>query len=185
MTYNSIIENLATNLSINFDTVYHSAELITIQDDNGTTHKFPAVSINDEWKSLVPTDQYFQLYIRRNGEDEVQSDLRIASCSKGYNMRSTLRIVYFEDHAEKHNEILSKLMQSVLISGTKLKSIIRDKVKLFKDESSGDYSFGPTTAYFAIDIYVLWELKPDSCDEDFCVTLENPLIKCPVVVPES
>ena len=100
-------------------------------------------------------------------------------------MRSTLRIVYFEDHVEKHNEILSKLMQSVLIGGTKLKSIIRDKFKLLKDESSGEYNFGPTTAYFAIDIYALWELKPDTCLEDFCVTLENPLKKCVAVVQES
>ena len=184
MTYQQIIETLANNIANNFDTVYHSAELITVQED-GNTFKFPAVNIADEWKSLAPTDEYFQLYIRRNGEDEVQSDLRLSSCGKGYNMRSQLRIVYFEDHAKNHNEILSKLMQSVLIGGTKLKSIIRDKVKLFKDESSGDYSFGPTTAYFAIDIYALWELKPDTCDEDFCVTLDNPLKKCITVENES
>jgi len=181
MTYNQIIENLATNLSINFDLVYHSAEIFINEDGV----KMPGIPLADNWFDLVPTDERQVLYIRRNGEDEVQSDLRISSCSKGYNMRSQLRIVYFEDHAEKHNEILSKLMQSVLIGGTKLKSIIRDKVKLFKDESSGDYSFGPTTAYFAIDIYALWELKPDSCEEDFCVTLENPLTKCVTIETES
>jgi len=180
MTYNEVIENIANNLVDKFDRVYHSAEMIT--NDDG--QKFVAVNIKDEWESLVPSDQYFTLYIRRNGDDEVQSDLRLASCGKGYNMRSTLRIVYFEDHApsEEHNKILSKLMQSVLISGTKLKSISRDKFKLLKDESSGDYNFGATTAYFAIDIYALWILQPDTCDEDFCVTLENPLKKCLVAV---
>lgn len=180
MIYNDIILNLSNSLLNNFDEVYHSAEIITTDDG-----KFPAVSINDEWLSLVPTDQKQVLYIRRNGDDEVQSDLRLSSCGKGYSMRSTLRIVYFQDHAKNHNEILSKLMQSALIASTKLKSIIRDKVKLFKDESNGDYNFGATTAYFAIDIYILWELKPDTCDEDFCVTLDNPLKKCITIETES
>jgi hypothetical protein len=177
MIYNEVIELLSNNLVEKFDQVYHSAEIITT--DHG---KFPAVSIKDEWVNLTPTDQYFTLYIRRNGDDEVVEDLKLGSCVKSYKMRSTLRIVYFEDHATNHNEILSKLMQSVLVSGTKLKSITRDKFKLLKDESTGDYNFGATTAYFAIDIYALWFLQPDICENDFCITLENPLKKCPVAV---
>ncbi len=174
MTYNDITQILATNLLMDFDEVYINAE--TIVNDQGV--KQPAVSLHDEWISLVPTDQKETVYIRRDGNDEVIEDLKIGSCIKSYKMRSSLRIVYFKDHAKNHNEIISKLMQSVLIGGVKLKSIIRDKWKLLKDESSGDYNFGATTAYFAIDIYAVWELQPDICEQDFCIEIDNPLKKC-------
>lgn len=180
MKYAEIIENLSNSILVNFDQVYHSAEIITADDT-----KFPAISLKDEWIPLAPSDTKEIIYIRRKGDDEVLSDAKISSCSKSYNMRSQLRIVYFKDHAEKHNEILHKLMQSVLIGGTKLNKVIRDKYKLLKDESTGDYNFGPTAAYFAIDIYALWTLTPDNCEEDFCLTIENPLKRCLVVVPES
>jgi len=180
MTYQQIIENLANNLTTYFDEVYHGAELITTDED-----RYPAVSLGDNWLRLAPTDQQQSLYIRRNGDDEVQSDLKLGSCSRGYNMRSNLRVVYFEADCGNQNKILSNLMQSVLITGTKLKSIIRDKIKLFKDESSGDYNFKPSTVYLAIDIYILWELKPDSCEEDFCVDLDNPMKKCTTVETQS
>lgn len=173
MTYKEIIQALANNLLVYFDEVYHSAEIIT----NDKNIKQPAISLNDEWISLVPTDQREIIYIRRNGDDEVVSDLQIGSCAKSYNMKSQLRIVYFKDHAKNNSEILSKLMQSVLVNGTKLNRIIQDKWKLQKDESSGDYTFGATTAYFAVDIYALWNLQPDSCGKDFCIELENPLNK--------
>lgn len=170
MNYSEIIENLSNSLLGNFDVVYHSAEIITA-DDN----KFPAVSLKDEWINLAPTDTKETIYIRRNGDDEVQEDLKVGSCIKSYKMRSQLRVVFFKDNAKNQNEIISKLMQSVLIGGTKLNKVIRDKYKLLKDESSGDYSFGPSAAYFAIDIYALWQLTPDSCEEDFCLELDNPL----------
>lgn len=179
MKYSTIIENLSNSIIIKFDEVFHSAELITINDV-----KKPMVAV-DKWIDLAPSDTKEIIYIRRNGDDEVMKDAKISSCSKAYEMRSQLRIVFFKDHAEKHNEILSKLMQSVLISGTKLNKIIRDKYKLLKDESSGDYNFGPKTAYFAIDIYALWILQTDTCEDDFCLTLENPLTKCPVAALES
>ena len=84
-----------------------------------------------------------------------------------------------------HSEILVNLLQSILVGGTKLSKVIRDKWKLRKDESTGEYDFGPQTAYFAIDIYAFWELKPDSCDEDFCADIENPLKKCSIEIIES
>lgn len=179
MTYQDIILNLANNLLTDFDEVYHSAELIV--NDEGI--KQPAVALNDEWLSLVPTDQKETIYIRRNGDDEAIEDLKIGSCIKSYKMRSPLRIVFFKDNAKNHNEILSKLMQSVLIGSTKLRSVSRDKWKLLKEESSGDYNFGATTAYFAIDISAFWTLQPDTCGEDFCIDILNPLKKepCPAV----
>ena len=108
-------------------------------------------------------------------------ELKLGSCVKSYRMRSQLRIVFFRDHVKDHSKILAQLMQSVLVSGTKLNRIIRDKWKLQKDESTGDYNFGATTAYFAIDIYAMWELSKDTCDEDFCIDIQNPLKKesCP------
>lgn len=151
--------------------MYHSAELITIDDI-----KKPKVSINNDWVDLSPTDTKETIYIRRNGDDEVIEDMKLGGCIKSYKMRSQLRVVFFKNNAENHNEILLKLMQTVLIGGTKLNKIIRDKYKLLKDESSGGYSFGPKAAYFAIDVYALWELMPDTCD-DFCIEIENPLIK--------
>lgn len=182
MTYSEIISNISVNLIKYFDEVYHSVELITIDKE-----KFPTVSNTNEWINLSPTDTKEILYIRRNGDDEVYSEEKIGSCSKSYKMRSSLRVVYFKDYAKNHDEILFKLMQSGLIGGTKLRSIIRDKFKLLKDESSGDFSFKPTTAYFAIDIYALWDLKSDICEQDFCVDIINPLKKepCPVVANES
>lgn len=173
MTYSEVVQVLATNITVNFDEVFFDAEIVT----NDKNEKFPAISLNDEWISLVPTDQKETIYIRRNGDDEVQEEFKIGSCVKSYRMRSSLRIVFFKDHAKNHNEILSKLMQSVLVSGTKLQKIIRDKWKLKKEESSGDYNLGANTAYFAIDIYAFWNLLPETCEEDFCIEIENPLNK--------
>jgi hypothetical protein len=173
MTYSETIQNLATNLITYFDKVYHSAEIIV----SDTQVKLPAVPINDEWFSLAPSDQSETVYIRRNGDDEVMEDLKLSSCVKSYKMRSSLRIVYFKDNAKNFQEILHNLTQSCLVVNTKLNRIIRDKWRLQKDESSGNYNFGATTAYFAIDIYALWELKSDTC-EDLCLTIDNPLKKC-------
>lgn len=179
MTYPEIISLLSQNLLIYFDEVYHSAEII----ENDAGIKQPAIALNDEWISLVPTDQRETLYIRRNGADEVQDEFRPGSCLKGYNMRTPLRIVYFKDHAKNHSKILSNLLQSVLANGSKLRSITLDKWKLQKEESSGDYNFGANTAYFAVDILASWVLIPSSCEEDFCADIPNPLIKtsCPAV----
>lgn len=178
MTYTEIIQNLANSVLTRFDEVYHSVEII--KNDNGLI--LPAIARGDEWIDLAPSDQRETIYIRRNGDDEVQEELKIGSCMKTYKMRSSLRIVYFKDHAEKHREIIQGLMQSVLIGSVKLRSVMRDKYKLQKDESSGAYNFGPTTAYFAIDVYAFWDLRPDTCDYDYCEELENPLKKelCPV-----
>ena len=172
MTYSEVILNIANSLLVNFDEVYHSAEII--QTDN---ERKPTVVLNDEWIDLSPTDQKETIYIRRNGDDEVMDELKLGSCIKSYKMRSQLRIVFFKDNAVNHSEILAHLLQSVLVGGTKLSKVVRDKWKLRKDESTGEYDFGPQTAYFAIDIYAFWELKPDVCDQDFCTTLDNP-IKC-------
>lgn len=180
MTYQEVILNLSNNLITYFDEVYHSAEIITVDND-----RIPVINLKDDWKYLAPTDEEQNLYIRRNGDDEVMEELKLGSCVKSYKMRSPLRVVYFQDYATNHNEILAHLLQSVLIGGTKLVRMVRDKWKLKKDESSGDYVFKPTTAYFAIDIYVFWELKPDNCDEDFCLTLDNPLKKCLTEIIES
>lgn len=179
MNYSEVISNISNSILLNFDEVFHSAEIVT--NDKG--EKFPAIVQADEWINLSPTDQKETIYIRRNGDDEVLEDMKLGSCIKSYRMRSNLRIVFFRDHAKNHNEILSNLMQSVLIGGTKLKSIIRDKWKLKKEESSGDYNFGATTAYFAIDIYALWNLQPNTCVQDFCIDITNPLKKeqCPAV----
>jgi hypothetical protein len=172
MTYQEVILSISNSLLQRFDEVYHSAEVFT----NDAGKKIPVLS-NDYEVNLSPTDQRETIYIRRNGDDEVLEELKLGSCGKAYKMRSQLRIVFFKDKAELHNKILSDLMQSVLITGTKLNKVIRDKFKLLKDESSGDYNFGATTAYFAIDIYALWILNPDTCEQDFCTELENPLYK--------
>lgn len=175
MKYNEAISQLANSILINFDEVFIDAEIVTT--DSGI--RFPAIIQADEWINLSPSDQKETIYIRRNGDDDVLDELKTSSCGKAYRMRSSLRIVYFQDHAKNHNEILSKLMQSVLITGTKLGKIVRDKWRLQKDESSGDYTFGATTAYFAIDIFILWNLISETCEEDFCTELKNPLVKCP------
>jgi len=179
MTYAEIIQTIATNLSTEFDEVYFNAEIVTAEDK-----KFPAITNKDEWVNLTPTDQRETVYIRRKGDDEVQEELKLGSCIKAYKMRSQLRIVYFKDHASNHSEILYKLVQSVLINNTKLNKVIQDKWKLQKDESSGSYNFGATTAYYAIDIYAYWTLQPETCEQDFCVDIVNPLKKelCPVAV---
>lgn len=179
MTYSEAILSLSNSLLTYFDVVHHSAEIVQIDDD-----KSPAINLKNDWKFLAPTDQEQSLYIRRNGDDEVMEELKLGSCVKSYKMRSQLRVVYFKDYAENHNEVIAHLLQSVLIGGTKLNKVIRDKWKLQKDESTGDYSFKPETAYFAIDIYVFWELKPDSCEEDFCVDVDNPIRKC-VTITET
>ena len=180
MTYQEVILNLANSLLVHFDEVHHSAEIVQTEDQD----KLPTVTLKNEWISLAPTDTKETVYIRRNGDDEVMDELKLGSCIKSYKMRSPLRVVFFKDNVELHNEILAHLLQSVLIGGTKLTKVIRDKWKLKKDESSGDYHFGAKTAYFAVDINVFWELKPDNCEEDFCQDIVNPLTKslCPAAV---
>lgn len=172
MTYSQIIQILASNILIYFDEIYVNAEIVSLKKE-----KFPAVSMASEWLTLAPTDQKETIYIRRSGDDEVTEEMKLSSCAKSYRMRSSLRIVFFKDHAASQNDILAHLMQAVLTQGTKLRSITRDKWKLQKEESSGNYNFGPTTAYFAIDIYAIWTLLPDDCLEDFCADILNPLKK--------
>lgn len=173
MTYNEVIQNLCQNALNHFDEIFHSAEIIV--NDKGI--KQPAIALNDEWISLAPTDQKETIYIRRNGDDEVMEEMKLSSCGKSYKMRTALRIVFFRDHAKNHSAILSNMMEAVLTGFIKLKSITRDKWKLKKEESSGDYNFGATTAYFAIDIYAIWYLQPDKCEEDFCEEIDNPIKK--------
>lgn len=173
MIYSELILALSESLLRNFDTVYHSAEIVT----NDAGEKMPVIVHGDEWISLAPTDQKETLYIRRNSDDEVQEEVSIGSCRKSYKMRTALKIVFFKDHVTNHGEILFKLMQSVLISGVKLRSIIQDKFALQKEESTGDYTFGPDTAYFAIIVNATWYLYPDICDTEFCADIENPLKK--------
>lgn len=170
MTYAQIITAICTGLLQNFEQVYHSAETVEIEN-----FKHPAINIGEEWISLAPDDRKEILYIRRNGPDEALDDFRVGSCITSYKMRTPLRIVYFKDRASCHPDILAKLMQSALIKHTKLVRILQDKWRLQKEESSGDYHFGPTTAYFALDIYAIWQLLPDSCDQDLCVEMQNPL----------
>lgn len=182
MKYAEVIQSLANSLITRFDLVYHSAEIITADND-----RFPAVAVNKDWVNLSPTDIKEAIYIRRNGDDEVIEDLKIGSCIKSYKMRSQLRVVFFKDNSDNHSKIIYNLMQSVLIGGTKLNKIIRDKYRLLKDESSGSYTFGPKAAYFAIDVSILWQLVPDNCDDDFCVDIDNPLKResCLAAVQES
>lgn len=168
-TYHDIILQLTQRLSNNFDKVYHSAELVTVDKE-----RFPAISLHKEWVNLSPKDTTELLYIRRNGDDEVYSEEPQGSCSKAYKMRSPLRIVYFNDNDGNTDETLFKLMQSVLVGNTKIQRIIRDKYKLQRDESSGSYEFTPQTVYLAVDLYVTWMLQPDICEQDFCIDIENP-----------
>lgn len=179
MNYSEIIQNIAASLLLKFDEVYHSAEIVL----NEKGEKMPAIPVNDEYIDLAFSDQKETIYIRRNGDDEVMEELKISSCAKAYKMRTPLRIVYSKDHAKNHADIVFKLMQSALITGTKLKGIVRDKWKLQKDESTAKLNLGATSAYFAIDIYATWQLIEDNCEQDVCVELENPLKKelCPAV----
>lgn len=174
MNYVETITFIANNLARHFDNVYHSAELIS----NDKNLKIPAIQNGDDWIDLSPSGERETVYIRRNGDDGIVYQQNLGSCSKAYRMKTPMRIVYFQDHAKSHYGILSKLMQSTLISHTTLTKVIRDKWKLAKEESSGEYAMGASTAYFAIDIDMMWDLLPDSCDNDFCVTLDNPIKEC-------
>lgn len=175
MTYNQAITNLANSIFKSFDEVFFNAETVVINN----TDKFPAISVNSEWINLSPTDQKETLYIRRDGDDEILQQLKLGSCEKAYQMKSPLRVVFFKDNATDHELIFSKLRQTVLISKTQLRAIRRNKWNLLKQESSGNYNFGPMTFYIAFDIYVLWELIPESCEDDFCSDIVNPLKRLP------
>lgn len=173
MNYTESMMILAQALNVLFDEVYFDAELVT----NDKKEYFPAISSRDEWINLSPTDEREVVYIRRSGSDEVVNELKLQSCSNSYQMRTPVRVVFFKDHVNNQQQILANVTNAALAGKTKLKTIIRDKWKLLKDESSGDYNFGPDTAYFAIDTYLVWELILNSCIEDFCQDIINPLKK--------
>lgn len=171
MNYSESIGALVLSLVNSFDMVYFNAEIVT----NDKQERFPAIAKGDEWISLVPTDEKEILYVRRNGDDEAVSEFKIGACAKSYRMRTPLRVVFFKDNTSDHDRVLGSLMQSVLITGSQLKSVKQDKWRLMKEESSGDYNFGATTAYFAVELYLVWDLLPSSCAQDFCVDIVNPL----------
>jgi hypothetical protein len=177
MNYQESMLQLAQSVNNYFDEVYFDAEIV-INDKN---MRFPAISKADEWINLTPTDQHETVYIRRNGADDVLRELKLGSCAKSYVMRTPVRIVYFKDHVQDQDKILTDLMNAALVGKIELRSIIRDKWKLLKDESSGDYNFGATTAYFAIDTYLIWELVPNACEYE-CSDIINPLKKQPCLV---
>lgn len=168
MTYSASIALLLINLNARFNDVTCFVETVGVTGTAGTDIRFPGLPNGDDWIDFSPTDQKEILYIRRNGDDEVVDELKLSSCSKAYNMRSPLRIVFFKDHATNQAEIIFNLMQSILVAKTKLRSIKYDKWKLVKEESSGDYKFGASTVYLAIDFYLLWELTSDNCEQNFC-----------------
>lgn len=173
MKYSEVIENLANKLAEVFGEVYHSVEII---ETDGA--KLPSIVNGNDWITLEPSDQKETVYMRRNGDDSVLEELKIGSCVKAYRMSTGLRIVYFNDSVFEHNKIISDVLRSVLVQGIKLNRVVMDKARLYKDESSGAYVFGPATLYFAVDVNVYWELKPDNCDQDFCVVLDNPIKNC-------
>lgn len=178
MKYSEIIEILANRVINHFDEVYYGAELVTVDNK-----KFPAVIAGDEWIDLSPTDQKETIYIRRAGDDSVEHTNNIGSCAIGYKMITPLRIVFFKDHEQFPDQVLFKLLKIALTPKTRLRSIIRDKFRLAKEETSGEYGLGASTAYLAIDIYAIWDLLPESCDEsDLCISIDNPLKKCTTTI---
>lgn len=170
MRYSETITNIANNLLTDFAEVYHSVEIVTIDNI-----RKPMVAVGTEWVDLSPTDEGERIYIRRAGDDEVLDRLKIGSCTNDYAMRTPLRLVYFRDHASDPGRVLWLLMQSILVGSVRLRSIILDKTKLQKDESSGAYEFGPRTIYIALDFYVMWDLIRSECEEDFCEVIPNPI----------
>ncbi len=184
MIYKDIIEALVLRLAEKFGEVYHSAEIVTIFDQGKITEKFPAINLGKEWLSLAPTDVTDTIYIRRNGDDSMSQEIAIGSCAKAYKMRTPLRIVYFNDNGNSE-QALFNLMQATLSQSIKPVTIIRDKFKLLRDESMGEYNFSPTTVYLAIDVNIFWDLMADRCDQDFCITVDNPVKKCEPILEES
>ena len=173
MTYFETIQLLMNNILASFDEVHHSVEQVVINN-----LKIPAYSKDDEYINLSPTDEKEIIYIRKIGDDVASGPLKISSCGKSYLMVTPVRIIFFRDHAEGHDKIIAELLQSVLCQHTKLVRVMTDKWKIQKEESSGDFAFGPKTAYFAVDIQVTWNLLPDSCERDYCVSTENPVRTC-------
>jgi hypothetical protein len=184
MKYSEIILSLTENLSTSFCEVYHSAELVYIFEDGQVVEKFPAIPKMKEWIKLAPTDVKDTIYIRRNGDDFMNEELRLSSCGKAYKMRTPLRIVYFNQNGDAA-QALFKMMQSILLQGIKITGVVRDKFKLLRDESSGAYNFNSKTVYVAVDVHAFWELLPDTCDQDFCLEINNPIKKCEPVITES
>jgi hypothetical protein len=184
MTYSEVILSLANNLATGFCEVYHSVELVYIFEDGQVVEKFPSIPRAKEWIKLAPTDVKDTIYIRRNGDDFVSEELRLSSCSKSYKMRTPLRIVYFNQNGDSA-QALFKMMQSVLLQGIKISGVVRDKFKLLRDESSGEYNFNSKSVYVAVDVHAFWELVTDTCEQDFCISIDNPIKKCEPIITES
>jgi hypothetical protein len=182
--YSEVITNLINKLSESFCEVYHSAEQVTIFEDGQISDRFVAVNKQNNWLNLSPSDVKDTIYIRRNGDDISVKELQLGSCTKAFKMRTPLRIVYFKMYGN-HGEALFKLMQSVLMQGLTINGIVQDKFRLLTDESTGAYNFGPKTIYLAIDVYAFWDLMPDTCEQDFCIEIENPVRKCEPIVENS
>lgn len=183
MKYNEIILSVANRLAEKFSQVYHSAYIVNIQDKD-QVHKFPAIDKGNDWLNLSPADIQDTIYIRRNGDDIMSEEVRIGSCMKAYKMRTPLRVVYFNSWGDEA-KIMFDMMNSLLGQSIKITGIVRDKFKLLRDESNGEYSFGSRDVYLAVDINIFWDLFPDTCDQDFCVSVDNPVKKCDPIIIES
>jgi hypothetical protein len=184
MKYNEVIQSIANRLSQTFCEVYHSAEIIKIFDNGQITEQFPAIDRGKEWITLAPTDVKDTIYIRRNGDDSYSEEVKMGSCMKAFKMRTPLRIVYFNINGNTERSLFN-LMQGVLTQSVRISGIVRDKFKLLREESSGEYNFKPTTVYVAVDVYAIWDLFPDNCEKDFCIELPNPIQKCEPIIAQS
>lgn len=184
MNYSDTITFVANSLAKKFSEVYHSAEIINIFEAGKIVDRFPAINKDGEWIPLSPTDVKDTIYIRRIGDDTVNQEARLGSCMKSYVMNGQLRIVYFNMNGDSARSMFD-LLQSVLIQGVKVVRVVRDKFKLLQDESTGEYNFSPKTVYLAVDITIYWDLFPDTCEQDFCVSVDNPIKKCAPIIQES
>lgn len=153
--------------------VYINCELF--QRDGKT---MPVYKEGNDFMYIGPTDTRFMFaYIRPVGTSKRVAVDQLSSCSKNHKLSVLHRAVFFRDHEERNFELLQKkLLAFTFDKNVDLIGTINSFQALSKLECSlGDFSFGPTTFYYAVDFNVSVSITRSDCDIDYCETIKNPI----------
>jgi hypothetical protein len=154
--------------------VFHSVIII----EQGEK-RFPAFPKGEDKFEYVgcSSNRVMTAYLRQSDDLKVNSVVKISSLLNSYNVTVPHRLVFFNAREKRnHDDLLKKFLQVAFLPGVTLNRAIIDKEKLLEQEmSQGDFSFGESDFYCAIDFEVKFVIQKNNCDLEIgCFQICNP-----------